>query len=315
MTFDPTTAKKWIIDTSAQMDENEFIEYKNYKWPFNFELNKKIIKTYCSFLNRKGGFLFIGIDDNKIIKGIDLTYKELDVLKNYLLNLTDSFYPKCKKDYIIVYDYDVLDNKLTPLTNKKVIKVQIKQGDPSKLYSIESKIYKSFIRIQGQSRQLEASEIEEEILRRRSGNAHDNQVSFDRFSDDLSIKLQNKLKYLGSGIKNKNEETRSEYTNFSYRPKSFSQEEFSTKLDSEDEEIESIKFKLNHFPFNMFNKEIYELVDSALPDIGHHTKIFRKRKKVLYAILFVDSFPDEAFNRLEDEINYRRLSIQIKRIN
>lgn len=52
------------------------LEYKNYKYPFNAVLKKKIKEIICAFLNTKGGRLYIGIEDitNKII-GVTMNVK------------------------------------------------------------------------------------------------------------------------------------------------------------------------------------------------------------------------------------------------
>ena len=63
--------------------ESDFTEFKSsLRWDFRQEeVNKKleyvVAKTICSFLNSEGGRLFIGIDDDKNIIGLQQDYKTL----------------------------------------------------------------------------------------------------------------------------------------------------------------------------------------------------------------------------------------------
>lgn len=40
--------------------ENNKIEFKHYRYPFNDYLKDTLIKTICGFLNSEGGRLYIG---------------------------------------------------------------------------------------------------------------------------------------------------------------------------------------------------------------------------------------------------------------
>lgn len=45
--------------------ENEFVEFKKAE----FELPKSLFDTVCAFLNRNGGHIILGVDDDKTILG------------------------------------------------------------------------------------------------------------------------------------------------------------------------------------------------------------------------------------------------------
>lgn len=54
------------------MMEDHKVEYKNYNIPIREEKQRRtLIKTILSFLNSKGGTIYIGVEDNKgEVKGV-----------------------------------------------------------------------------------------------------------------------------------------------------------------------------------------------------------------------------------------------------
>ena len=147
--------------------EDEFTEFKNYYFPLEEDKVEELKRQFCAFLNNKGGRLYIGINDQKIVKGVLLNYKKCDELRNLMVNYTYDFYPKCRLDKIKVYFIPVKSMKDNRFINDLyVIKIIIMQGEPYYLYSITTKGFKSAIRLQGQCANLTAEEITNEIIRR-----------------------------------------------------------------------------------------------------------------------------------------------------
>ena len=154
-------------DEELTQGEDEFTEFKNYYLPLTEEKGEELKRQFCAFLNNKGGRLYIGINDQKIVKGIILNYKKCDDLRNLLVNYTYDFYPKCRLDKIKVYFIpikNIQNNKF--INDLYVVKIIILQGDPFILYSMTNKGFKSAIRLQGQCANLTAEEITKEIIRR-----------------------------------------------------------------------------------------------------------------------------------------------------
>jgi len=118
-------------------------------------------------LNSQGGRLYLGINDDKIVKGVVLNYKRCDALRNLLVNYTYDFYPKCRLDKIKVYFIPIRsmkDNKF--INNLYVVKIIVLKGESNILYSMTNKGFNSAIRLQGQCANLSAEEIYKEIIRR-----------------------------------------------------------------------------------------------------------------------------------------------------
>ncbi len=147
--------------------EDEFTEFKNYYLPLNENQGNELKRQFCAFLNNKGGRLYLGINDQKIVKGVILNYKKCDSLRNLLVNYTYDFYPKCRLDKIKVYFIpikNIQDNKF--INNLFVVKIIVLQGEPYILYSMTNKGFNSSIRLQGQCANLTAEEIYKEIIKR-----------------------------------------------------------------------------------------------------------------------------------------------------
>ena len=147
--------------------EDELTEFKNYLFPLNEKQGDELKRQFCGFLNSQGGRLYLGINDDKIVKGVVLNYKRCDALRNLLVNYTYDFYPKCRLDKIKVYFIPIRsmkDNKF--INNLYVVKIIVLKGESNILYSMTNKGFNSAIRLQGQCANLSAEEIYKEIIRR-----------------------------------------------------------------------------------------------------------------------------------------------------
>ncbi|SEF69925.1 Putative DNA-binding domain-containing protein [Halpernia humi] len=113
--------EKDLIKSSFKQGENSFVEYKPALL-YNFKTNsasigvKNIIaKVICSFLNSNGGILFIGVNNEGEIVGLDddfsLSNKEdkFDFFRLEFENLLFQFFDKSVYNYIIAdfnFDYE-----------------------------------------------------------------------------------------------------------------------------------------------------------------------------------------------------------------
>ena len=155
-------------------DEDLTTEYKNYYNLDSLNINSGIYiilqKTICSFLNTKGGRLYIGIDDDFEVIGCYIrNLTEKNQIKNNLINLVSDFYPKVENNKIKVHFIPIKDyfsNKF--IKNYYVIKIIVSQGNIHELYSICKDSYHSFLRLPGIVRELAVEDIKEEIIKRLS---------------------------------------------------------------------------------------------------------------------------------------------------
>ena len=148
-------------------DENLLIEYKDYHFPFGDKQIYELKRQICGFINSEGGRLYIGITDQKIIKGIVLYNNNLKSLKNLLFSYIDNFSPKISDDKIKVYFIPIKNIQNDKyIDNLYIIKIIIYPGDPKILYSFSPKSFYSSIRMQGQCANLTADEIHRKIIER-----------------------------------------------------------------------------------------------------------------------------------------------------
>ena len=164
------------------------IEYKLYTYPLSKELRYGITKQICGFLNAKGGRIFFGINDNSEVKGMYIEEKQRDLFRNELFNSTIDFYPSCRINKLEVY-YLPIFNKSTNsyCENLFVTKLVIKQGDIGRLYSMEKDCFKACMRMPGQVVFLNASEINEQILKRLKGELLYSKVEDSEYNDPPPI--------------------------------------------------------------------------------------------------------------------------------
>ena len=124
------------------------------------EDGEELKRQYCGFLNSQGGRLYIGINSQNIVKGVELNSKTRDNSRNNLVNLTFDFYPNIRLEKIKVYYIPVKDRKTKKFINRRyVVKIRIFPGDPEYLYSMTSKGYHSTIRRNNQYYELNSTEI------------------------------------------------------------------------------------------------------------------------------------------------------------
>ena len=167
-------------------DENLMIEYKDYYFPFGENQISELKRQICGFINSSGGRLYIGITDQKNIKGIALNNNYLNSFQNLLFSIIDDFSPKISDGKIKIY-YIPIKNIETDkyIDNLYVVKLIIYPGDPKILYSLSKKGFYSSIRLQGQCANLTAEEIHKNIIEKHKNNNIAN-INKDKDFDDPS---------------------------------------------------------------------------------------------------------------------------------
>jgi len=83
------------------------------------------------------------------VLGVRLDNKAKDLLGLHIVNLTKDFHPDCRLDKVTVHFIPVKKDKANYIPDLWVVKIIIKQGDVSKLYSVTKRTYESFMRLHG----------------------------------------------------------------------------------------------------------------------------------------------------------------------
>jgi len=160
----------FYYDELLSIEEGLHVEYKNYRWPLSSNLIDTMKNQMCGFLNSLGGRVYIGVNDDRIVKGVYLKPKKKDLIRNQITNYTCDFWPKCRTNKIEVTFIPIKTKNKSEekyLENIYVIKIIVKQGDPNKLYSTSSKGFNAYVRLPGQCVLLSAEEITDEIIKRK----------------------------------------------------------------------------------------------------------------------------------------------------
>ena len=84
----PLKDRDFLYKGEELKEENEDIEFINNYYPLSKDKIEEIKRQYCGFLNNKGGFIYLGITELRIVRGIYLDYKGRDNIKNELVNYT-----------------------------------------------------------------------------------------------------------------------------------------------------------------------------------------------------------------------------------
>ena len=181
-------------------DEDECIEYKDYRYPFNEEITKTLAKSICSFLNHKGGRIYIGVEDTqKMVSGLTLTSKDRDRLKLEIIHrMLNDFFPNIShEDFVKVefvpvhYNYEL--EKAIP--GRVVVKIIVKQGDSDQLYSVTQKALKCFVRRDGFCKYLEASQILSVLKKKWKNEGGVDRVNPREFNDPRPDRLEELPQY------------------------------------------------------------------------------------------------------------------------
>ncbi|RYX86869.1 ATP-binding protein [bacterium] len=98
-------------------------------------------KTICGLLNRRGGRIYLGVHDNKTIRGVHLTPKQRDDLKLDIQSFIKPFEPDIinSEAVSIVFIPVKQHANSRPIPGLFVVKIIVKQGDPSQLYSVQKR--------------------------------------------------------------------------------------------------------------------------------------------------------------------------------
>lgn len=147
--------------------ENENVEFKSSaRWDFklncnNKELQRMIIKSIAGFLNLNGGILFIGVDDNKKILGIqdDLNTLKKKNIDGYMLFITELISDKIGKQFnqYIFIEFPIISEKTICVLkiDKSITAAFVKENDKSIFY----------LRVNNSTRELDSKETLEYVLK------------------------------------------------------------------------------------------------------------------------------------------------------
>jgi len=159
---------KRIVDYQEIIEngETELVEFKSSaRWDYkqnckNRAMQMAVIKTVAAFLNSNGGYLFIGVDDNKNILGIQkdistLKKKSIDGFQLFLSDLISEKIGKQFNSYITIE---------FPKINNRIICVINVEKSKSEAFVKENGKNLFFIRTNNSTREMDPKETLDYIL-------------------------------------------------------------------------------------------------------------------------------------------------------
>ena len=150
--------RTYYAGEKTDITENMQNEFKYFKSLSISYLEDLIEKYVCSFLNSKGGTLYLGITDDGTVHGIKLTRRNLDEISVAFDRKLKNFTPPIRADQYCIKANFVKDRRSnSSIRDLYIMEIEIKQGDPSDLYFTDMK--ECFIRKQASSILLQPAAI------------------------------------------------------------------------------------------------------------------------------------------------------------
>nr|WP_306220676.1 type II toxin-antitoxin system PemK/MazF family toxin [Cohnella sp. WQ 127256] len=157
---------RFEIGKTISLEEDNYYEFKDFSKSGNIvkTITNCVDEYVCSFLNSQGGRIFFGINNDRKIVGLKLSYKERDELKcsisSKLYNLLPSLDPTSYQIFFHnVFSIDKLNNEFF------VVEIIVpKPLDEMTLFFTGGN--ESFVRVNGSKKKLNGLEIQDWIRRR-----------------------------------------------------------------------------------------------------------------------------------------------------
>ena len=160
---------KYIINSKLKIYEDNFHEFKEFKIKNikDVEIRVRSISKYvCAFLNSNSGCLYIGIDDDGIVKGTELNDELLFEFKakiEAMINQYDDYV--VQQNLISINIAAVYQNKFTkPINELYIIEIFVKKGLCDYIYTTiagdtQGNDYQCFIKLNGTIKKIDGMNL------------------------------------------------------------------------------------------------------------------------------------------------------------
>jgi mRNA interferase MazF len=166
----------YVNEEITFLEENYECEFKCPRDTNNSEeiislVKDKVIEYVVSFLNGNGGRIFFGVDNDKIVKGIRLSYEERDELTQIINSkINDCVKPRISLDYYKINWHEIKSRNNDPHTDLYVLEIEvIKPFNPMAIYFDRGKVL--YIKTSsGRQKYTEPYEMVSSIIKRVMDN-------------------------------------------------------------------------------------------------------------------------------------------------
>ncbi len=162
----------YFLNEKLKIFEDESHEFKqlSIKDKDSIESFLKLVSKYiCAYLNSNSGCLYIGINDDGIVKGIELKSDILNLIKRELNVLITLFDPNALKESMIGFKFfNVYDEKNIKIDNLYVLEIFTKKGGDNIIYTTpykdnSTKDYECFIKLNGTTHKVSGNQLQKYI--------------------------------------------------------------------------------------------------------------------------------------------------------
>jgi mRNA interferase MazF len=158
---------EFILDTIISLEESIEYEFKEVKGNNPVDSIKSQVGKYAtSFLNQKGGRIYWGIADSRRIVGVKLTYEQRDEIRRVIFDVLNTIQPSISASAFELKFHEVHSNREI-LSNIYVVELKVPIPiEPSTTFFLSGK--ELYVRVEGSTRVLLGSAIQDFILRKSS---------------------------------------------------------------------------------------------------------------------------------------------------
>jgi predicted HTH transcriptional regulator len=157
---------RFIIDKRVEMIEDYNYEFKEIKGgnPLN-SINSTIAAYATSFLNGKGGRIYYGISDDRVVKGVKVTPEKNDEINRIIYSNLSNIQPAVSPDYYEIIYHPVGSEDGSEINELFVIEISVPiTNDQSAVFYVNGT--ELHVRVNGVKKKLIGTEITSYIKKR-----------------------------------------------------------------------------------------------------------------------------------------------------
>jgi predicted HTH transcriptional regulator len=159
----------YFLDTKLKIYEDEMHEFKQFTIIEKSELVEKIrnlSKYLCAFLNSNSGVIYLGINDDGLVKGIKLSKDQYELAEFEIGNMINSFEDHVVEGNYIMFQFCQVhrleDNSV--IEDLYVIEILVKHGMLDHVYTtpfkdVKTNDYQCYIKLNGTKKKIEGQNL------------------------------------------------------------------------------------------------------------------------------------------------------------
>ncbi len=160
---------KYILDRKLKIYEDEMHEFKQFTINEKSEVSEKIrnlSKYLCAFLNSNSGVIYLGVNDDGLVKGIKLNKENYIAAECELNNMINSFEQHVIDENLVMFQFCNVhkQNDNSVIDGLYVIEILVKEGLADYIYTTPFKDtktndYQCFIKLNGTTKKIEGANL------------------------------------------------------------------------------------------------------------------------------------------------------------